>query len=269
MPPDSNDAEWFDIAPSVPGDAAARRAQKVPYDIYQTFKTGRVPATMYRAVRSWIEINPEYAYHFFDDAAMFDYAERGFPVDGFAFSRQTLIEALHTIKPGAGKADLFRYLIVYDRGGVYMDIDTVPLAPLSSFIRPADDTVSGIGEHGDLHQWGLIYAARHPFMKRAIENTVDNIVRRCFVDGYANTLVGLSGPACLDFSIKQVLNLPQFLQFRPGNYGYTCDGKDYRLRILPGNFFAGAVDFKYREYPADLARMNLPVWDNRDLFAAR
>lgn len=259
-------AEWYDIAPLVPGDAAAERAQNVAYDIYQTFKTSRVPAAMYRAVQSWIENNPEYTYHFFDDARMFDYAAGEFPCEDFSFSRETLLGALKRIKPGAGKADLFRYLILYDRGGIYMDIDTVCLSPLRNFVGPNDDMVSGIGEHGDFHQWGLIYARRHPFMKRAIENTVANIVGRRFVEGFAGTLVGIGGPACLDYSIKQVLGLPQFLTFRPGNYGFSCEGRQYRCRVLAGNFFGNNVAFKYAGYAEDLGRMNIPVWDNNDLF---
>jgi inositol phosphorylceramide mannosyltransferase catalytic subunit len=260
-----NNEEWHEIAPTLAGDATARTKQKIPFDIYQTFKTNRVPAPMFRAIRSWIENNSEYTYHFYDDDRLFDYVEHDFPCEEFSFTPETLLRAMRTIGPGAGKADLFRYLIIYDRGGVYMDIDTVCLKPLRDYLLAEDEAVTGIGRRGDFHQWGLIYVARHPFMKQTIENTVANIVNRRFVSGY-DSLEGIGGPPCLDASIKQVLGMPPFLMFVPGDYRITCDGKPYRYRIMDGDFFGNNVDFKYREYADDLKKMDVPYWQNVRLF---
>lgn len=240
-------------------------ASRIPRVIHQTFRSRRVPGAMASAVGTWISMNPDYEYRLFDDADIHALAA-GFDCSDLPFDRDALCRALHTIRPGAGRADLFRYLLLYERGGVYMDIDTVCLAPLSRFVHPADDVVSGVGLRGDFHQWGLIYSPRHPFMKRALENAVSNVLRRTFVAGFENTLEGLCGPPCLDLSIKQVLGIPAQARFRPGFYEFPIDGRVHRIRLLEGDLFGGQVAFKYDGYLEDLAQLGLRHWIEEALF---
>jgi len=183
--------------------------------IYQTFETHRVPARMLQAIDSWKANNPEFGYEFFDAVQRLSFASQ-FCCTDFTFTAQTLMAALRRIKPGAGKADLFRYLLIYERGGVYMDIDTVCLTPLTQYIDALDDVVTGIGIRGDFHQFGLMYAPKHLFLKQAIENAVTNILQGRFVVGFENSMEGLCGPPCLDQSIKQVLGIPQQARFQAG-----------------------------------------------------
>ena len=250
---------------SYEGNFQKRTQQNIPYVILQTFKTRHVPISMYNAIHSWIDKNPEYSHEFFDDDRVADYIKSDFPCENFQFSRAELLRAFQAIKPGAGKADLFRYLIVFDKGGVYMDVDTFCLNPLRTFLRGDDHVLTGIGQRGDFHQWGLIYVSRHPFMRRAIENTVFNILNRRFIFGY-RTLEGIGGPPCLDQSIKEVLNLPLNSRFMPGTYGFDYGTQNYRVRILNGDFFGRNVGFKYQEYDLDLQRMGIKYWDQEELF---
>jgi inositol phosphorylceramide mannosyltransferase catalytic subunit len=250
---------------SSPGIQGMRTPRAIPYTIIQTFKTRDVPVAMHNAVRSWIDGNPEYAHEFFDDARMLDYVANEFPCEEMPFPRPTLLKAFHAIRPGAGKADLFRYLIMFDKGGVYMDVDTVCLRPLRSFVRQDDQVLSGLGRRGDFHQWGLIYIPRHPFMRRATENTVSNIINRQFAAGY-NNLEGIGGPPCLDQSIKEVLKLSPNTRFAPGTYAFADGARTYRFRILDGDFFGNNVGFKYKDYHLDLQRMGIPYWAQEALF---
>ncbi len=249
------------LAPRRPDSATT----KVPRVIYQTFKDRAVPPAMFRAASSWIARNESFAYRYFDDAAMFDFVA-AFDCAGFSFASRQLASAIAKIKPGAGKADLFRYLLVYSQGGVYMDIDTYCLTPLQRIIGAEDDLVTGIGGRGDFHQWGLIYAPRHPFLKRAIENAVANILQERFVPGFENSLEGLAGPPCLDLSIKQVLGLPLHSRFTPGVFHVHIEGVKYQTRILPSDFFGGNVGFKYPGYRDDLGAAGVRYWMDEALF---
>jgi len=238
---------------------------KIPRTIYQTFKTHRVPAAMLKAASSWIDNNPEFSYKFFDDAEMYDYVKR-FACEDFSFTAPELWTAINKIRPGAGKADLFRYLLIYDKGGIYMDIDTVCLKSLSRFVERNDDVVTGIGGRGDFHQWGLIYSPHHPFLKQTIENAVHNILTETFVPGFENSLEGLAGPPCLDWSIKQVLKQPPNSRFLPGIYQQEIDGKSFKVKILPRDFFGGNVGFKYSQYKSDLGQLGVAYWMDEPLF---
>ena len=46
--------------------------QKIPKIIWQTMKTNQVPLFMKNYADSWIELNPEYEYRFYDDNDIID-----------------------------------------------------------------------------------------------------------------------------------------------------------------------------------------------------
>ena len=258
-------SDLVEIPAHIPARVLSDRQDRIPKVIYQTFKTRFLPPSMQEAVVSWIDRNPDYDYFLFDDDAMFAFVDH-VDCSTFSFSRDDLIRAMRRIRPGAGKADLFRYLIIYDRGGVYMDVDTVCMAPLHSFIHPEDDVVSGIGMRGDLHQWGLIYSPRHPFMKRTLENSVSNILEGKFIPMFENTLEGLTGPPCLDVSIKHLLNLQTEAKFQTGLYEIEVEGLKTRIRLLANDLFDGNVGFKYKDYRSDLSKLGMKHWLDESLF---
>jgi len=255
----------YPLQPSVPPRVAAPGVSRIPRVIHQTCRSRDVPLGMFNAVGSWIERNPEYAHEFYDDARMSDFVA-GFDCTGFAFDARDLAAAFARIRPGAGKADLFRYLLVYRVGGVYMDVDTFCVGRLGRFVGPDDDVVSGIGGRGDLHQWGLVYSPQHPFMQQVAELTVANILGANFVAGYEDSLEGLSGPPCLDLAVKEVLGLAPSFRFRPGIFDLDTPSGPTRLRLLDGDCFGGNVGFKYNRYRQDLASLGMDYWMEQALF---
>jgi len=97
---------------------------RIPKIIIQTFKSRELPPLMKMAQRSWISKNPKWTYRFFTDEAVIKFVDE-FDADQFEFSSIDLKAAFTKIRPGAGKADLFRYLYLAAHGGAYFDIDTV------------------------------------------------------------------------------------------------------------------------------------------------
>lgn len=234
--------------------------QKIPYNIIQTFKTRDVPLSMWSNLNKWYELNPEYNYLFFDDKDMEEYIET-FNLENFCITKVELMTAFKKIRSGAGKADLFRLLVIYEKGGCYFDIDTTPLNPLKNFINYDDEVVSGIGMRGDFHQWGLIYIQKHPFIKKALEMATTNIINENFIDNI-RSLEYLCGPPCLDLAIKFILKKEKNYEFKPGKH--ITNGISYTL--LNGNYFNNNVDFKYEEYNNDLNKLGVIYWDNDILF---
>ena len=185
------------------GNKNLRIEQKIPYNIIQTFKTRKVTESMYNITRKWINYNPEYNYMFFDDNEINDYINKEEFKD-FEFSKEDFLTCYNSIKPGAGKADLFRLLIIYNLGGCYFDIDTQPIKPLKDFIYNDDEVVSGIGGRGDFHQWGLIYIKNHIFIKKTLELAVKNINNQK-IKKDIKSLEYITGPPCMDEAIKDSL----------------------------------------------------------------
>jgi hypothetical protein len=90
---------------------------------------------MLQSSTSWQEQNPEYEYTLYDHADARSFVHEHHPgISG-------LYDGLrHDIQ----RADLFRYLVVWSRGGVYADIDTICQVPLRLWLSPLDRLVVGL-----------------------------------------------------------------------------------------------------------------------------
>lgn len=97
---------------------------------------------------------------------------------------------------GAARADLFRYLLMYQVGGVYLDIKSTLQRPLDEVLR-ADDRYllshwknkpgqeferwglySELGDgDGEFQQWHMVAAAGHPFLRAVLGRVLRNIAR--------------------------------------------------------------------------------------------
>lgn len=281
---------WTNTSRSLPEHlppcTAAPAAQAVPRIIWQTWvRSTNVPERMVQAAFTWIVRNPEYEYRFLDDAAQAAYVE--------AWPEPKVREAYKSpLLYGAGRSDLWRLLAIYDHGGVYMDIDTEALVPMREILHPEDEAVSGYhsGAHGggDFHQWGLIFKAKHPFIRATIDEAVEEILHH---------KARLAGPDVLHNGMQKVLHPSAPGSFSLGipkpdanTAGITCTRNassssvpvdssastgsvsvasggaflskasspsaagypEVSFRVLPGDEFDGCIRFKYAGYFADL-----------------
>ena len=164
-------------------------ATQIPRLIHQTFSTKLLPPEIEANITSLRRLNPGWQYHLYDDSdiAGFIDAEYGAHV----LHRFEQINPLY----GAARADLFRYLLLYKVGGVYLDIKSASLCPLDGVLRPDDryllsvwnnragEAFEGWGLHpeladvegGEFQQWYIAAAPGHPFLKAVIETVLRNI----------------------------------------------------------------------------------------------
>ena len=87
---------------------------QIPLDIYQTWYTKDLPPKMAQCVEKLKRDNPEFTHHLYDDEDC-----RSFIKDNFD---RKVLSAFDSLVPGAYKADLWRYCILYKKGGIYLDI---------------------------------------------------------------------------------------------------------------------------------------------------
>jgi len=139
--------------------------QKIPKIIWQTMKTNEVPVFMKSYADSWIELNPEYEYRFCDDNDSIDFLKTDFP---------EYVEGYKSLKYGASKADLWRYLIIYKYGGVYADIDCMCINPLRKWVNKEASFVTALGTNSDVCQWLIISVPQNPIFLRAAQKTIQN-----------------------------------------------------------------------------------------------
>ena len=86
----------------------------VPLNIFQTWHTKNMPYHMKLNVARIRYFNPEFKYYLFDDEDCREFIKKHFPL--------SILWAFDKLRPGAFKADLWRYCVLYIHGGIYMDI---------------------------------------------------------------------------------------------------------------------------------------------------
>lgn len=86
----------------------------IPLKIFQTWYTKDLPPKMKECVDNLKAANPEFEHFLFDDNDCREFIRTHFAKD--------VLEAYDTLIPGAYKADLWRYCVLYINGGIYLDI---------------------------------------------------------------------------------------------------------------------------------------------------
>jgi mannosyltransferase OCH1-like enzyme len=86
----------------------------IPLKIFQTWYTKDLPPAMKERVEYLKESHPKFEHFLFDDNECRKFIQDNFNSD--------VLNAYDSLIPGAYKADLWRYCVLYIHGGIYMDI---------------------------------------------------------------------------------------------------------------------------------------------------
>lgn len=157
----------------------------IPKQIHQTFfkKTGLHPK-IEENMASLVAKNPGWTHNFYTDDDCVDFIKQHYG--------QEMLDTYFKINPsyGAARSDLFRYLLIYAVGGVYLDIKSSVSVPLDKLTFNARYILSHWAnppkimwdfkdheqpEFGEFQQWHVIAAPKHPFLEAVIDLVVKNI----------------------------------------------------------------------------------------------
>ena len=107
--------------------------QLIPKVIIQTSNENMNKSVFhYNSIISFVELNPEYEYKFFNDDDC-----RKYIVDNF----KDIIDVYDLLVPGKIKADLFKYAYLYNNGGCYFNCKTILFKPLNKIIKVQDKII--------------------------------------------------------------------------------------------------------------------------------
>jgi mannosyltransferase OCH1-like enzyme len=243
--------------------------QLIPRVIYQTWKSNEMPEYLYRCAYSWISKNSDYHYEFYDDSRVEKFFYE-FDCSDFSFTKDELLKAYNSYAHPVGIADMWRYLIIYANGGVYMDIDTTCTLPLKDYVDSEVSYVTGIDLDRGVHQWGIIMSPKHPFIKETIENAIRCTLQRKRIPGTEhiaeNNLELYTGPWVMNYSIKKLLSIKPERHFAPGKFTFKLYNKPYTIKILPKGHMNGYVSFNYDKYREILKTNNIQYWQEATLW---
>jgi inositol phosphorylceramide mannosyltransferase catalytic subunit len=216
----------------------------IPKVIYQTFKTKKLPFLTRWHIKSFRKRNPDYRYEFFDDDDIDQFFKTEFPGEVHSAYRQLNI--------GAAKADMFRYAILYKRGGVYLDIDSTIKGKLSGFIKSEDTAIISREGNPDLFvQWALIYEAGHPFLKRTLDLVLENIAE----NRYPHDVHSMTGPGVYTRAIQSCIDEDPLVSHRI--FGVDYEGfLTFKYRFGKFFLYTGKEHWKKKQHQTTVLKPN-------------
>jgi len=159
----------------------------IPQIIHQTIQDKNViPDEFIININYLKEKNKNYRYKLYDDKDIILFIKKNYS--------KNVLEYYNQINPiyGAARADFFRYLLMYEIGGIYLDIKSTMDMPLQEVLKTDNYILShwendfgkrfqGWGMHPNLgvinefQQWHIVAPPKHPFLKAVILEVMWNI----------------------------------------------------------------------------------------------
>ena len=174
---------------------------EIPYNIFQTWHTLDLPIYMKQNVELLKTQNPEFNYYLYDDTMCRDFIK--------SYYDDETLYAFDTLIPGAYKADLWRYCVLYVYGGIYLDIkykciNDFRLNKLLNKEQYVRDYYDGI------YQALLVCLPKNEILMKCIDQIIINVKTKSYL---ANAL-SITGPQLMNkyFTFKEINNLEMILK---------------------------------------------------------
>jgi len=206
--------------------------QKIPKRIIHTgFNNKYKNLLHYNSIMSFLELNPEYEYYYFNDEQCRTFIKKN-------YKKETL-DAYDLLVPGAYKADLFRYCYLYINGGCYFDCKMILLYPLRTIINQDEEYILvRDGDNRSIYNAVMLFNKRVENLLHLINHITDNVLNRVRL---SNDLE-LTGPKIIcnffnnyNFNLQHVLTGVNYNDYK--NY-FVVENNNLKRKILY-KFFNG------------------------------
>ena len=172
-----------DVIFSSPIDYNINSTTKIPLKIFQTWHSKTLPPKMKKCVINLKKNNPEFEHYLFDDIDCREFIKTHF--------EEPVLKSFDALKPGAFKADLWRYCVLYIHGGIYLDIkyccvDNFKLIDLT------DDEyfVKDYGNEWAVYNAFMVCKPKNNILMNCIKQIVHNVETKF----YGSSCLEVTGP---------------------------------------------------------------------------
>jgi mannosyltransferase OCH1-like enzyme len=225
--------------------SAERSDWLIPNVVYQTWEAQRFGRTHLRELRAFRERNLDCNFEFFTREAREHYMAA-------TYAETQIHDIFRSARFGPMKADIWRYCILYERGGIYCDISKAIAVPLREIISPtASAVIAYEGNRVDFEasaaarakleypdrvvvNWALMFAPKHPLLQQVIDGIVskyDTYRGRVFVKP-KQAIVRFTGPIHLTECVHNFVEMNELETFHQAGIDFHMQGIPY----LPGSY---------------------------------
>ena len=195
--------------------------------IYQTWNTQNLPEKIEKLHSKMRKKNPEFEHIIFTDEQMNDYINSNADSD--------IRDAYWKMNHIVAKADIWRYTILFNNGGVYLDIDSEITGSLGGLINDQDEAIITPEIHENLFiQWGLIFGKDHKILEKTLNYIIQDIKsdankfdhHSLTVKNYAKAIINLAKENNYEFKWKDP-SIQEDTTHNLENTSFRIVGNDY------------------------------------------
>lgn len=140
--------------------------------IWQTYSKPweEVPDYIKLDIETWRQNNPDWQYYFYDENDRRNYIKENHP---------QWLEHYDKISIPFIRADFWRYLALYQYGGLYADLDTYCTEPLDNWVDFSSDMIATDSDHPEygyaIETFAFLVAPQSKYMKAVIDKMIYRI----------------------------------------------------------------------------------------------
>lgn len=226
----------------------------IPQVLYQTAKDRCISSAMYNTtIQHWIQ-KSNLSYRFYDDARMEAYLYDSSRWNELFPALSLALRCIDHVQMPVMKADIWRYLILWEHGGIFADLDVLPViqsdanGTQTSLLlkqlqgqRLDHDTIATVDDDAlfvlvntagqqVLSQWLMAVTPRHPLMYYAVEEAAFRVLQAKRAIPIQHT-----GPRALYDATDRFLN-------------YHAESRQLQINKVYHEFIPAAGDKQQRRY---------------------
>ncbi len=271
LPPTSSPTAKYPYIPHPSnGSTSSTHYDDIPKIVYQTWSTHTLPPIMKETHDKFKADNPEFQYILFDDDESREFIRAHFDTG--------VLNAYDSLLPGAFKADLWRYCVLYVNGGVYLDIKYALVDPFFFHLIDLFDKekypLPMVVETSPLYVYtGLLMTPpANPLYAECIRRIVENVES----EYYGNSPMAPTGPELFGGLIEET-DKQRAVLFYYDDY-FLKEGEDEkRAKYHKRGFIKDMRDEKdvlchYLDYRVEQAEHSktgywMNMWRSREIYA--
>ena len=163
----------------------------IPLKIYQTWHTKNLPPLMKYNVEKLKRSHPRFEHFLFDDNDCREFIKNNFDAQ--------VLNAFDNLIPGAFKADLWRYCILYINGGIYLDIKYSSVNHFRFIeLTEKEHWVLDIDKN-NIYNALIVSKPNNPILLNCINKVVENVKNKF----YGSSCVDPTGPGLVKLFLSK------------------------------------------------------------------
>jgi mannosyltransferase OCH1-like enzyme len=148
----------------------------IPTNIFQTWHSKILPPLMAQSIFKIRNLNPKFNYFLFDDNDCREFIKLYF--------RKEVLDAYDKLIPGAYKADLWRYCVLFIKGGIYLDIKYTPLNGFKFINLTESEHLVYDTDCINVYNALMVCLPGNKLLIDAINTIVENVKNKFYGDSY-------------------------------------------------------------------------------------